>query len=286
MVLEQFVYTWSPDVRGWILERKPKTARNAAELADDYADIHAPASRHGVIGEYRGHDPWKNHVHQRNWGGGVHPTVPLALVYLDWRAGKGLREVGVSKDIPVNVLLGNYLGRTLYHYAPEDTDCKLEGLSESPAQSKVLCETLGNVVKCDRWEGEQGMDKCLPVTESVMPSKDEVGCVVKCDYNEFQMPKPSGEGLGRGFAVPQVTIKDEGPGVSADLPVCKFCETVVSESKGEEEWDFPSVTYSLDGECREQRLCSQEESGRQGGMPIVAGVTCQQYARAAAIERE
>ncbi|KAM4771076.1 matrix metalloproteinase-23-like [Rhinophrynus dorsalis] len=160
----------------------------------------------------------------------------------------------------------------LCHYDHEDTDCKLEGLTESPAQFNVLCETLGNVVKCDRWEGEQGMDKCLPVTEPVMPSKG--------DYNEFQMPKPSGEGLG----VPQVTIKDGGPGVWVDPPVSKSCETFMSGSKGEEDCDFPSVKDSLDGECREQRLCYQEESGRQGSMPMVAVITYHQYARAEAVE--
>ncbi|KAM4771236.1 uncharacterized protein WCC33_003081 [Rhinophrynus dorsalis] len=217
---------------------------------------------------------------------GVHPAVPMARVYLDWGAGKGLREVGVSEDIPVNVLLGNDLGWMLCHYAPEDTDYKLEGLTESPAQSKVLCETLEDVVKCDRWEGARGMDKCLRVAEPVMSSKGEVGYVVTCDYNTFQMPKPSGEGIGREVGVPQVTIKDEGPGVSGDLPVSKSCETVMSGSKREEEWDFPSATCSLDGECREQRLCYQEESGRQGGITMVAVVTCQQYARAAAVERE
>ncbi|CAH2330593.1 PREDICTED: uncharacterized protein LOC105945996, partial [Pelobates cultripes] len=45
MVLEQFLQTRSPNVREWILERKPKNARGAAELADDYVDIHAPTSR-------------------------------------------------------------------------------------------------------------------------------------------------------------------------------------------------------------------------------------------------
>ncbi|CAH2283225.1 71 kDa, partial [Pelobates cultripes] len=49
MVLEQFLQTRSPNVREWILERKPKNARAAAELADDYADIHAPTSRRGLV---------------------------------------------------------------------------------------------------------------------------------------------------------------------------------------------------------------------------------------------
>ncbi|CAH2330621.1 71 kDa, partial [Pelobates cultripes] len=49
LVLEQFLQTRSPNVREWILERKPKNARAAAELADDYADIHAPTSRRGLV---------------------------------------------------------------------------------------------------------------------------------------------------------------------------------------------------------------------------------------------
>ncbi|KAM9299067.1 uncharacterized protein PAF06_016077 [Gastrophryne carolinensis] len=68
--------------------------------------------------------------------GGVRPAVPMARVYLDWGTGKGLREVGVSEDIPVNVLLGNDLGRMLCHYAPEDTACTPQGLGDSPDRSE------------------------------------------------------------------------------------------------------------------------------------------------------
>ncbi|XP_069616037.1 uncharacterized protein [Ranitomeya imitator] len=50
--------------------------------------------------------------------GGVSPAVPMAHVYLDWGAGKGLREVGVSEAIPTNVLLGMDLGRMVSHYVP------------------------------------------------------------------------------------------------------------------------------------------------------------------------
>ncbi|CAH2251672.1 71 kDa, partial [Pelobates cultripes] len=49
LVLEQFLQTRSPNVREWILERKPKNARAAAEVADDYANIHAPTSRRGLV---------------------------------------------------------------------------------------------------------------------------------------------------------------------------------------------------------------------------------------------
>uniref|UniRef100_A0A8C5LTQ7 SCAN box domain-containing protein n=1 Tax=Leptobrachium leishanense TaxID=445787 RepID=A0A8C5LTQ7_9ANUR len=43
--------------------------------------------------------------------GGVRPAVPMARVYLDWGAGRGLREVGVSENIPTDVLLGTDLGK-------------------------------------------------------------------------------------------------------------------------------------------------------------------------------
>ncbi|CAH2284604.1 71 kDa [Pelobates cultripes] len=127
MVLEQFLQTRSPNVREWILERKPKNARAAAELADDYADIHAPKSRRGLV----------------------------SAATSTWR----------------------------------------EATVQSPP---VLCETLGDIVTCDCWEGEQGVDKYLPVTEPVMSTKCEIG-------------------------------------VSSDVPVSKYCEAGMSEIKGEEE---------------------------------------------------
>ncbi|CAH2300106.1 Hypothetical predicted protein, partial [Pelobates cultripes] len=78
-----------------------------------------------------------------------------------------------------------------------DTVCEPEGLTAPP---KVLCETLGDIVECDCWEGEQGVDKYLPVTEPVMSTKCEI---VMCLYS--------------------------------DVPVSKYCEAGMSESKGEEE---------------------------------------------------
>ncbi|XP_068098193.1 uncharacterized protein, partial [Hyperolius riggenbachi] len=43
--------------------------------------------------------------------GGVTPAIPTALVHLDWGAGSGMKEVGVTDAIPTNVLLGTDLGR-------------------------------------------------------------------------------------------------------------------------------------------------------------------------------
>ncbi|KAM9308321.1 LOW QUALITY PROTEIN: uncharacterized protein PAF06_012512 [Gastrophryne carolinensis] len=208
--------------------------------------------------------------------GGVRPAVPMARVYLDWGTGKGLREVGVSEDIPVSVLLGNDLGRMLCHYAPEDTACS--GLGDSPDHSEVLCETLGNTVKCDNWEGVQGADKCLPVTEPVMSSKGEAGCIIKCNANELPMSKPCGDGLGRGVGVPLVTCKDEGPAVSN---MSLSCEPEMAEEKEEGRSDvhvYDACNIVMSG-------TEGEEGKPQGGIPMVAVVTRQQCARAAAVKR-
>uniref|UniRef100_A0A8C5WH91 SCAN box domain-containing protein n=1 Tax=Leptobrachium leishanense TaxID=445787 RepID=A0A8C5WH91_9ANUR len=51
--------------------------------------------------------------------GGVRPAVPMTRVYLDWGAGRGLREVGVSENIPTDVLLGTDLGKLVSQYVLE-----------------------------------------------------------------------------------------------------------------------------------------------------------------------
>ncbi|XP_073525002.1 uncharacterized protein [Phyllobates terribilis] len=52
--------------------------------------------------------------------GGVHRPLPMARVFLDWGAGRGLREVGVSENLPTNVLLGTDLGRLIAQYVPDN----------------------------------------------------------------------------------------------------------------------------------------------------------------------
>ncbi|CAN2390101.1 K02A2.6-like [Pristimantis euphronides] len=52
--------------------------------------------------------------------GGTPPALPMACVYLDWGAGRGMREVGVSDNLPTDVLLGRDLGRLKVHYEPND----------------------------------------------------------------------------------------------------------------------------------------------------------------------
>ncbi|KAM9326553.1 uncharacterized protein PAF06_002772 [Gastrophryne carolinensis] len=210
--------------------------------------------------------------------GGVRPAVPMARVYLDWGTGKGLREVGVSEDIPVSVLLGNDLGRMLCHYAPEDTACTPQGLGDSPDRSEVLYETLGDTVKCDNWEGVQGADKCLPVTEPVVSSKSGVGCIVKCNANVLPLSKPSGDGLGGGVGGPLVTGKDEGPAVSDVSPSCK------PEMAEEEEGGRSDV--AVYDACNNVMSGTEGEEGKpQGGISMVAVVTRQQCAKAAAVKR-
>ncbi|XP_066434020.1 uncharacterized protein [Eleutherodactylus coqui] len=92
--------------------------------------------------------------------GDTHPTLPMARVYLDWGAGRGMKEVGVSKNIPVNVLLGTDLGEVTAQYVPRDPSSsslpcndtvdnadaithKLVGTSDAPVGcSNVISDTV------------------------------------------------------------------------------------------------------------------------------------------------
>ncbi|XP_068128981.1 uncharacterized protein [Hyperolius riggenbachi] len=47
---------------------------------------------------------------------GVSPAIPTAWVHLDWDAGSGMRKVGVTDAIPMNVLLGTDLGWLVARY--------------------------------------------------------------------------------------------------------------------------------------------------------------------------
>uniref|UniRef100_A0A1B8XVA9 CCHC-type domain-containing protein n=1 Tax=Xenopus tropicalis TaxID=8364 RepID=A0A1B8XVA9_XENTR len=99
--------------------------------------------------------------------GGDHPKVPVAKVYLDWGVGRGLREVGVSNEIPVNVLLGNDLGCMLTAFVPSDP------VSLGPAA--LECDhppqqvTVTSKMQQSSWEGGLGdRSQCQPVPEPVV----------------------------------------------------------------------------------------------------------------------
>ncbi|XP_073415100.1 glycine N-methyltransferase isoform X1 [Dendrobates tinctorius] len=51
--------------------------------------------------------------------GGPCCPLPMARVFLDWGAGSGVREVGVSENLPTDVLLGTDLGRMVAYYVPD-----------------------------------------------------------------------------------------------------------------------------------------------------------------------
>ncbi|XP_041424995.1 uncharacterized protein LOC121395491 [Xenopus laevis] len=94
--------------------------------------------------------------------GGVHPAVPMARVYLDWGAGRGLREVGVSETIPTNVLLGTDLGRLVSQYVPAGDPLEPAEPYVNPAHLQVS----DNDVDCDGgWEGNQDVFACNSVLE-------------------------------------------------------------------------------------------------------------------------
>ncbi|XP_075186262.1 uncharacterized protein LOC142257859 [Anomaloglossus baeobatrachus] len=87
---------------------------------------------------------------------GVRQSFPMARVFLDWGAVRGWKDVGVSRDIPANVLLGTDLGRLVAHYVPDnlpqsDKSCDTNVVDKSCDASAVdnLCDA--NVVNksCD-----------------------------------------------------------------------------------------------------------------------------------------
>ncbi|XP_040203506.1 uncharacterized protein LOC120935519 [Rana temporaria] len=73
--------------------------------------------------------------------GGTLSCVPRAYVFIDWGAGSGMREVGVSEEIPTAVLLGADLGTLVSYYVPakstQDAPTELSG------PTKVLCTDVG-----------------------------------------------------------------------------------------------------------------------------------------------
>ncbi|OCU00042.1 hypothetical protein XELAEV_18005824mg [Xenopus laevis] len=107
--------------------------------------------------------------------GGSHPKVPVAKVFLDWGAGRGLREVGVTNEIPVNVLLGNDLGYMRTAFVPYDQ------VSLGPAA--LECghppqQVIGKItMQQSNWEGGLGgRSQSQPVPEPVLSqSRDKKG---------------------------------------------------------------------------------------------------------------
>ncbi|XP_073409407.1 uncharacterized protein [Dendrobates tinctorius] len=51
--------------------------------------------------------------------GGAHCPLPMAQVFLDWGAGSGVRELEMSDNLPIDVLLGTDLGRMVAYYIPD-----------------------------------------------------------------------------------------------------------------------------------------------------------------------
>ncbi|XP_075056966.1 uncharacterized protein LOC142143155 [Mixophyes fleayi] len=83
--------------------------------------------------------------------GGIHPAVSMAWVYLDWGAGRGLREVGVSDKIPTNVLLGTDLGRMLSRYVASsdvvDSDLNHVFSQVSGCDRENVCSVVSEICK-------------------------------------------------------------------------------------------------------------------------------------------
>ncbi|KAM9321203.1 uncharacterized protein PAF06_005766 [Gastrophryne carolinensis] len=105
--------------------------------------------------------------------GGRNPTLAMARVYLDWGAGCGMREVGVSASLPADVLLGTDLGRMMAHYVPATTSTDT---SAPPADQVELRKDSGFNRPLGK---EQRGEKCIlpnPVLSTVGdPCQTQVG---------------------------------------------------------------------------------------------------------------
>uniref|UniRef100_A0A8C5PIQ0 CCHC-type domain-containing protein n=1 Tax=Leptobrachium leishanense TaxID=445787 RepID=A0A8C5PIQ0_9ANUR len=167
--------------------------------------------------------------------GGVRPTVPMARVYLDWGVGKGLREVVVSEDIHVNVLLGNDLGWLVCRYAPEEDSCYSNVLMDNPVQSEVLCETLGTSIACGSEEGNPGT-----VTPTPAMMAWGGGCIEDGDSTRCPMPAWHESGLRGEAKMSSVLPKWEGSGKSNTSPVSSSCANVIFRSGAEEGVALPT----------------------------------------------
>ncbi|XP_031756161.1 uncharacterized protein LOC116410219 [Xenopus tropicalis] len=116
--------------------------------------------------------------------GGTSPAVPLARVYLDWGAGSGIREVGVSDAIPTNVLLGTDLGRLVSQYVPATASQESVPLSETSEHLKVLC--YDSVQSGSLGNEHRGATECPSVTQVSNMSSEPIrnvgrgGCNVDC----------------------------------------------------------------------------------------------------------
>ncbi|XP_075056983.1 uncharacterized protein LOC142143172 [Mixophyes fleayi] len=109
--------------------------------------------------------------------GGIHPAVPMAWVYLDWGAGRGLREVGVSDNIPTNVLLGTDLGRMLSRY-----------VASSDVVDSDLNHVFSQVSGCDR------ENVCSVVSEICkLGCETENDCSIVSDLGKLSVSKEVGD---------------------------------------------------------------------------------------------
>ncbi|XP_031751075.1 uncharacterized protein LOC116408409 [Xenopus tropicalis] len=93
--------------------------------------------------------------------GGDHPKVPVAKVYLDWGVGRGLREVGVSNEIPLDILLGNDLGCMVTAFVPYDQVSLGPAALECGHPPQQV--TVTSKMQQSSWEGGLGdrVNQCL-----------------------------------------------------------------------------------------------------------------------------
>ncbi|XP_069618833.1 uncharacterized protein [Ranitomeya imitator] len=114
MIKDQFFHLCPAEVRQFVMDREPKDVTKAEQIKDTGAErtLIRPelAAPEEII-------PGK--TLNVTGIGGISCPLPMARVYIDWGAGSGVKEVGLSDKLPTDVLLGTDLGRMFAYYVPD-----------------------------------------------------------------------------------------------------------------------------------------------------------------------
>ncbi|XP_077133718.1 uncharacterized protein LOC143788177 [Ranitomeya variabilis] len=120
MIKEQFLHLCPAEVRQFVMYQEPKDVTKAAQIADAYEAKDTGAERILIQPELAAPEeiiPGKTLT--VTGIGGISCPLPMARVYIDWGAGSGVKEVGLSDNLPTDVLLGTDLGRMVAYYVPD-----------------------------------------------------------------------------------------------------------------------------------------------------------------------
>ncbi|KAM9316716.1 tubulin-specific chaperone E [Gastrophryne carolinensis] len=212
--------------------------------------------------------------------GGRNPTLAMARVYLDWGAGCGMREVGVSASLPADVLLGTDLGRMIAHYVPATTSTDTSAPPVDQMCAEVTSDALsseldGKRIICDGEYGTVRFVSTVPPTPGLWlgiewdnPSRGKHdGCHNGTRY--FVCRHPTGGSFIRpkkaNFGVSFLTAMNKRYGTNRDwnnetlLIGKKTVECIGFESVQEEQSQLNTLSDISLRECEVSNAGQQDE---------------------------